>query len=309
MDSETSSALEQYLEELGDPGKELIASKLVLLSDMTPDELAQFSEIWPDIDVARRRKVLNRLVVLAEDNLELDFDRVFRFCITDADTEVRTKAIEGLCECNDCTLIDELVPLASGEEDHPVREAAIVALGRFVMLAELGKLGDEYARKVEDVLLALLGDIDESVEVRCRALESISPLSRSDIEEAIRSAYHSEDRALQASAVYAMGQNCNPGWLPILLSELHSPIPRFRFEAARACAELEAEEAVPKLSELTEDNDVQVSLCAVEAMGKIGGTQAKEALQRCLDSPSESIRDAAHEALQELGFWEDPFMP
>ena len=47
----------------------------------------------------------------------------------------------------------------------------------------------------------------------------------------IRDAYYSSELDFQASALYAMGRNCNPSWLPLLLKELHSPNPQLRFEA------------------------------------------------------------------------------
>jgi HEAT repeat protein len=306
---EVPSPLELYLAELRDLEKQLVTSKLSMLSDLAPEEMALFSEAWPDIDVARRRQVLKRLVNLAEDNLELDFDGVFRFCISDADGEVKTRAIEGLWECTDHSLIDHLTGLVSEDEEDLVRESAVVGLGKFVLLAELSKLSEEDTGELEQTLLAVLGNTNERINLRCRALEAISPLSKPYVEDLIRDAYYSESRELQASALYGMGQNCHAGWLPILLKELHSPYPRFRFEATKACGELETEEAVPRLSELIEDDDAQVSLAAIEALGQIGGSAAKAVLEQCLDNPIESIREAAQDALEVLGFWEEPFRP
>jgi HEAT repeat protein len=80
-----------------------------------------------------------------------------------------------------------------------------------------------------------------------------------------------------------------------------------RFEAARACAELEADEAVPRLIELTRDEDAQVRLSAIEALGRIGGNEAKQALQECRDSADDAMSEAAEDALDEMKFWEDLF--
>jgi len=123
----------------------------------------------------------------------------------------------------------------------------------------------------------------------------------------IRQAYQSDDLEFRASALCAMGRTCNSDWLSLLLQELSSPYPQLRFEAARACAELEAEEAVPKLIELTRDGDAQVQASAVEALGRIGGGEAKQALQECRDSADDALSEAAEEALDEMKFWEDPF--
>ena len=80
------------------------------------------------------------------------------------------------------------------------------------------------------------------------------------------------------------------------------------FEAARASGELEASDAVPKLVELIdEDPDLQVQEMAIWALGKIGGTAAREALEECLESEIESIALAAEEALDELNLFTDSF--
>lgn len=301
-----SSPLEQYLAELRDLSKPLAISKLANLSDLLPEEADIFGREWSNIDVTRQRQIVGQLAELAEDNLELDFDEVFRSCLTDADGEVRVKAIEGLWGCEERSLIDPLIRLLLEDVEHSVRAAAADGLGRFAMLAELGKLPESDAHRVEEALLTAFNKGNEQLNVRRRVLEAISPLTKPQVEEMIRQAYRSDSLEFQVSAVYAMGRNCNPGWLPVLLKELRSPDPQLRFEAVRACAELEAEEAVPHLIDLTRDSDAEVQISAIEALGRIGGGEAREGLQQCLDSSEEVIRQASQEALEEIGFWEDP---
>jgi len=301
-----SSPLEQYLAELRDLSKPMAISKLANLSDLLAEEADIFRREWPNIDVTRRKQIVGQLAELAEDNLELDFDEVFRSCLTDADGEVRVKAIEGLWGCEERSLIDPLIRLLLEDVEHSVRAAAADGLGRFTMLAELGRLPESDAHRVEEALLTAFNKGNEQLNVRLRVLEAISPLTKPQVEEMIRQAYRSDSLEFQVSAVYAMGRNCNPGWLPVLLKELRSPDPQLRFEAVRACAELEAEEAVPHLIELTRDSDAEVQISAIEALGRIGGGEAREGLQRCLDSSEEVVRQASQEALEEIGFWEDP---
>ena len=301
-----SSPLELYLAELRDLSKSMAISKLANLSDLSPEEADIFRREWPGIDVTRRRQIVGRLAELAEDNFELAFDDVFRSCLSDADGEVRVKAIEGLWGCEERSLIDPLIRLLLEDAEDSVRAAAADGLGRFAMLAELGKLPESDAEKVEEALLTAFNKGNEQLDVRRRVLEAISPLTKPQVEEMIRQAYRSDSLEFQVSAMYAMGRNCNPGWLPVLLKELRNPHLELRFEAVRACAELEAEEAVPHLIELTRDNDAEVRISAIEALGQIGGSEAREGLQQCLDNPDEPIRQASQEALEEMGFWEDP---
>jgi HEAT repeat protein len=302
-----ASALENYLGELRDTKRPLSVAKLVNLSDLSREEVGVFKREWPGIDVVRRRQIVEQMVELAEDNFELDFDAIYRVGINDADSEVKVKAIEGLMECEDRSLIEPLIGLLLGDLEHSVRAAAAVALGTFALLDEFGELTASDAEKVEKALFSAFNNNKEEMDVRRRALEAISTLSRPQVEELIRQAYQSDSLDLKASALCAMGLNCNPTWLSTMLQELGNPNSRIRFEAARACGELESEETVPKLIELIHDSDFEVQMSAIESLGKIGGNRAKEALRECLDSEDEAIIEAAQNALDEMKFWEAPF--
>ncbi len=301
------SPLENYLKELRDTGKPLVVSKLANLSDLSREEMQTFGGVWPVIDVARRRQIVDLLVELAEDDFELDYNAIFRLCLGDGDGEIRAKAIEGLSECEERSLLDPLIGLLLGDLEGSVRAAAAATLGTFTMLAEFGELKTNDAAKVEKALLTAFNNKNEQIDVRCRALESISMLSKPQVGDMIRQAYRSDDLEFRAGALCAMGRTCNSNWLSILLQELNSPHPQLRFEAARACAELESAEAVPRLIDLTRDDDGQVRLSAIEALGRIGGSEAKQALEECRDGADDVISEAAEEALDEMKFWEDPF--
>src|SRR4030042_3924787 len=276
------SSLENYMKEPRDTSQPVVVSKLVNLSDLSREELEVFNKVWAGIDVARRREIAEHLAELSEDNLDLDLDKVFHACLFDVDSEVKGKAIGGVLGCEERYLLDPLVNLLMGDLDHKVRAAAAFALGTFALLVEFGELSANDAAKVEKALFTAYSDKNEQTDVRCRALEAVSTISKPQVEELIRQAYQSNDLEFHASALFAMGRNCKRSWLPLLLSELHSPQAQLRFEAARACGELESKEAMPRLIELIRDEDAQVRLDAIDALGGIGGQQAKKALQDCL---------------------------
>ncbi len=52
--------------------------------------------------------------------------------------------------------------------------------------------------------------------------------------------------------------------------------------------------------------DTEVRLAAIQALGRIGGSEAKQVLTRCLRDPSKAIREMATEALNELELGKDP---
>ena len=301
------SPIEEIIADLGNIEKPLLSAGLADLSNLNPADLGYFEQVWPTVELKRRQQVVSRLVELVEDNFELDFDSIFKNCLIDPDAEVRSKAIEGLWENEEPSLINTLVNMLEHDSSEQVQIAAATALGKFVMLAEHQKLRSSYTSKIYQALLAAIKDRSKPVEVKRRALETVAPLSSPEVEKAIGDAYQSGDNKLRISSIYAMGKNYNPSWLPILLQELGNPDAEIRYEAAGACGELGDEEAVPYLIELVSDPDIEVQLVAIQALGQIGGTKAKNCLEQCLDDPSEVIQQAAERALYELAEGEGPF--
>jgi HEAT repeat protein len=300
-------ALEKLLTELGDENKNLLASHLVYLSDLPSEEVEAFARAWEKTAAPRRHQLVNHLVSLAEDNSELNFDSIFRVILGDPEAEVRNKAVEGLAECEDPKLIEPLLELAQRDMSEEVRAAAISALGHFALLAELQKIRPKYGLRIMEALIALIREQDQPLVVRRRGVEAVAPLSQPEVKKAITEAYLSPLLPLKVSALYAMGRNCDSHWLSILLTELRSAVAEIRYEAAGALGELGDEAAVPHLIPACYDEDVQVREASVRALGKLGGTDARLALQQCLQRADPRLRQAIQEALVELESLEDPF--
>lgn len=298
---------QKSLEELARESRNLSSVRLAALSDLAAQDLARLQELWQGIPVGRRRKVLARLTELAEDNLELNFDAIFRHSLDDPDAEVRVLAIEGLAESEEPSLVDALLWRLQNDDAVKVRAAAAQALGRFALLAELNKLRPHYARRIEKGLLDILSDSGQPLEVRRRGLEAIAPFNQPGVTQLIHDAYHSQESGIRVSALYAMGRNCDPRWLPILIRELSSPDPEMRYEATIACGEMGEAEAVPHLAGVLRDDDAQVQEAAIQSLGKIGGNEARRLLHRLLASDELRLAAAAREALEEAEVAEDPF--
>jgi len=298
--------VEETIAKLSNPDKQLQNSWLADLSSLNSAELKLFERAWETIEPKRRRQIMYRLVGLAEDNFEFDFDSIFKGRLKDQDAEVRSKAIEGLWESEEASLIDPLIDLLEQDNSEKVQAAAATALGKFALLAELEKLRPSHKAKISRSLLAVINDKSKPVEVKRRALEAAAPLTLPQMKKAIAEAYQSGDHQLRISALFAMGKSCNPSWLPILLKELASADAEIRYEAAGACGELGEEEAASYLTELIQDPDIDVRLAAIQALGKIGGPEAKGCLEKCLSNPNEVIQQAAEQALCQLEAEEEP---
>lgn len=296
----------EYLDELADGSKKLRVAGLQRLSKLDGEERREFDKRWPGIDVRRRRRLVQELIDLSEDDVELNFDAIFLCGLDDDDAEVRLESVRGLWEHESPGLIGSLVELLEDDEDPAVRAEAALALGRFVLMYELGRLREPHYQRAEAGLRHAIEDADETEEVLARAIEAIGPRDVPWVRQAVREAYESGEHRLKVSAVHAMGRSCENRWLPLLSRELASDEAELRYEAAIATGHIADESIIPQLLPLLTDEDTDVREAATSALGQIGGPRAREALQEMLDSESNAAREAAAAALAVIEFEEDP---
>jgi HEAT repeat protein len=303
------TTLTEIMAHLEDNSHALSNAELGELSDLSADEIKQFEAAWAQMDTERRRQILSRLAELTEDNVELNFDRIYRSAIYDTDDRVRREAVEGLWENCEPSLVRPLLRLVQQDPAAEVRSAAATALGRFALLAEHQKISNDNRARISQSLLAVIHNHAELVDVRRRALEAIAPFSLPEVTQVIWEAYRREEHGLRISSVYAMGRNCDLLWMPTVLKEMDNDDPEMRYEAATAAGELGEAEAVPRLIEMTRDADMEVKLAAIRALGKIGGQEAKQRLRTLLTGKSQAVREAAEHAVAEIELYEEPSNP
>ncbi len=294
---------EAGLAHLRDEEAALSPSALGALSGASKHEVAAFAQTWANLPPERRRRAAQMLVDLAEENIEKDYNLLFRHMLVDEDPQVRARAIDGLWEDEDVALVKPLVEFLRSDPDAEVRAVAADALGRFVLLVEYERLPQNgVAELIHDSLLATIRSPIEPIKVRARALEAIAYWSQEVVRDVITAAYADDNAEMRASAVSAMGRTADKYWRKTAAAELTSGDARMRYEAARAVGELEDRTSVPRLIELLEDPDREVQEAAITALGQIGGKQAKEALASAAESDDEVLRSLADDALQELEF-------
>jgi HEAT repeat protein len=216
------------------------------------------------------------MLELAEDDPNLEFSPLYLVMLDDEVPAVRAGAVKGLWENEDPSLIRRLMPLMEDDAESSVRAAAAQALGKFVLLAEHGKIRVGLRDLLLSRLLGVFQNDRETNEVRRRALESVAYLS------------------------FATGRNLAPEWLELLIDELSSDSPEHRFEAVVACGHYEDEQAVPQLIRLTDDPDPEIRLAAITSLGKIGGPDARSRLRELTESADEAVAEMAAQALQDM---------
>ncbi|GIL12490.1 MAG: PBS lyase [Chloroflexota bacterium] len=269
------------------------------LSDLTAAEIKKLQPAWSALSAEYRRKVMRELAEASETDFELDYAAVGRMGLQDEDAQVRAAAVEALWIDESPELMARLIELAQWDESNEVRAAALVALGRFVLLGEYGELSEDQVTKLHEVIINLWTDEQEDLNVRRRALEAIANSSHEIVPDAIEEAYHSQERLMKISAVFAMGRSCDERWNDQILREMNGLDAELRYEAARAAGEIGITEAVPLLGRLAMGNDRETQEVAIWSLGEIGGRDALRILSALADDAQKAEDDELIEAVDE----------
>ena len=303
---DTVDAFRQQLTHLGDGDGATTPGDAALFSDLDRAKLAEVRRVWPTLPVETRRRLVTNMAELGEEQVEYNFSRALKVALHDADPQVRVGAIEGLWEDEGEDFLAFLHEKAIHDPDERVREAAARALAPFGRLAVQDELGERLAASLYDRLLAIARGAD-AVEIRRRALEALAVWTGdAEVTRQIERAYASPDERLRMSALYAMGRNLDERWLDPILEEMESKSAGMRYEATKASGELADRRAVPRLIERLGDDDREVQLAAIGALGQIGGSASINILKRLAVSKDDAVREAAEEALDEAAFMSDP---
>jgi HEAT repeat protein len=298
--------LELVVGDLGNAEGPIRHTDLVQLSGLPRSQVPDVISTLSSSPAERRRELIDRMTELAEHNIELDFTAVLRACLRDRDPEVRAKAVHGLWDSEDRTIVRPLIDLLLNDQSSSVRESAAGTLAKFAELAGEGKLVRRDAERISDALLSVVDRPDEDIETRRRAIEAVASFDSDQVRSIIEGAYSDSDPRLRQSAIFAMGRSSDARWLPTVIKEMRNPDAGVRFEAATACGLLGEDDTLPYLISLLNDEDGQVQLAAVRALGGIGGDLARRALAEAMKRGDDAIEEAAEEALASIEFDADP---
>ena len=277
---------------------------LYRLSDINPDSLSQLAGIWENVNVERRRALIDDLEQLTDTNNLLTFEPIFRIGLKDLDDQVRffaTRAIE-IFDTDD--LIPFFLSVLDEEDCVDVRAVTTAVLGKYIYRGELDKISAEIKTQIEEKLLQIL-ESDQPSQVQRRALEAISYSSRPEVDKHILEAYDNVNEDWIASAIFAMGRSIDHQYSEMVFDHLQHTSPKVRLEAVRACGELLLEDAVPVILDLLDDLP-EIRGASIWALSKIGGEDAGPAIHQLLDGEvSEDEVELIQQALERLDFLEE----
>jgi HEAT repeat protein len=299
--------VDQFVDAVLDGGSE--GAAVELLSDLSRTGVQRLQERWSSIPDVDRLVLVQTLAHDAQDNVERNYDRVLLVAFDDSEADTRLAAVEALGDLESASFLELILARIEFEEDDRVRAAQASALGRFVLLSEVGTIETADDERLREVLIRLARE-DSALEVRRRALESAGGyVDDDDVSELIQDAYDSAEHEMIVSAIHAMGRQCAPRFLEIIHGEMESDEPEIRYEAAVAAGSIGSERSVLLLIDLLRDDDPEVRMAAIAALGAIGGQTAIRTLRTLTEDDSETIAEAAELALEEAQIGSSPFRP
>jgi len=144
--------------------------------------------------------------------------------------------------------------------------------------------------------------MDESPQVELIAIGAVEPGMAEQvvgrIEELLRSSPSADVREAAANALGKIGSEQS---IPVLASALNDAAENVRWFAVEGLRKLHATQAVPRLSELVQnDPSARVREIAATALGELGQPAGVPALRAALSDRSERVRQRAAEALLAL---------
>ena len=294
------TSLRRLLALISDPQANLEHAPLEALSDLDKPGFEFFRAGWQQLPAPRRLDLLQRLGLLADENVRFAFDRIDVLALDDPDADVRQTAIRNLWESDDPQLVPRLLNRLQTDASPAVRAAAAAALGHFVYLGEVEQINKRILLQLEEALLLTSNGTDE---VARRSLESLGYSTRPEVIPLIRNAYAQGSLPMRQTAILAMGRSCHERWTDQVLAHLHDPVPELRHEAVRAAGDLELTDATPEIIELLDDVHPPTRHAAIWTLGQLGGKEALRALSQQFDeTEDEQEAGLLRDAIDNLAF-------
>ena len=298
-------SFQAILERLADEKRSLPVSFLHRFSDLEPEQVKQFQQVWLKIPRERKREFLENLADLAESDTLLSFEDLALSLVGDPDGHVRTLSIRLLQDSEDRKLIPVLEDILQNDAEAEPRATAATGLGRFIYLGEIEEIPERSLHEVEEHLLVAAQSAKE-VLVRRRALEALGSSSRPEVPPMIDKAYKSKEADWKISALYAMGVSSDDRWDKQVLANLTNQDEAIRYEAILAAGRIPLKSARSILLDLLADEeDADILQAITWALSEIGGEGVREQLEEMLETATdEEQEEFLEEALENLDFTE-----
>lgn len=273
------------------------------MSDLESEELSRIAPVWQALPAIYKHQVLRQLNETSEVSFELNFREIAILSLQDASGLVRAAATDLLWSDETLATMHRLLDLAGDDPSAEVRARALAGLGRFILRGEYGEIPPADALMAQELALRTHRDDSQNIDVRCRALEALANSNHAEVDKCIRKAYSNGSHLLRVSSLFAMGRTCDKKWGRILLDELDGSDSELVYEAIQACGQIQLEDSVQAIGEMTLSDDREIQLMSVWALGEIGGKQAFDLLSGLAETAEDDeLHDVVGEALDAASF-------
>ena len=274
-----SVSVEQLLDHLSKDEIQLNATLVYGLSDLSKDAIDRIRPAWLLLENDTKVTIVRHLIDVAESNVELHYEPFAWLVMEERDADVLEAGIDLLWENESLALLERLINLSTENYPDHLRATAVRHLERYVLLGEYGEIPSHSRDTVLNCLQDLWYANVQDNPLRGAVIECLGNASFEELTTLIEEAYTSDLDEIRRSAVYAMGRTCNDTWEDILIKELDSRDAQMRYEAARACGQIETEEAILPLYQLVLTDEAEIREISIWALGEIGGRYAQERLE------------------------------
>lgn len=208
-------------------------------------------------------------------------------CMNDSDRKIRRYAAWGLGHLKDTHAIPHLVE-ALNDPTEKIRFDAAMALV---------KIGGE---AVEALLQALYTG---NARIRSQVVSVLAWLQDDAALDALTDALHDANPQVRGQAALALGWMGKPGAVDALMGALYDTEAEVRMQAALALGWIGDVRAIDSLLGLLSDEDDWVPYSAADALGHLGDIRAITPLRLASHGRSKFVREAAQNALHQLGYF------
>ena len=304
--------IEQFLDGSPDDIARLDDATVTELSNLMPDEAIKLADAWQKWPADTLVDLLQRLSQLFIETAHVEFETVFTLALDHVDPRARRLGLAGLAESTDRMVALRMAELVRRDPDSSVRASAAANLALACQQAAEGRLIRRDGERLFEALCDAFENLQEPVEVRARALESVAAFGGDRVNRFIRTVYADRSIEMRQSAIVAMGRTGDPAFIDFAVMNLDHVRPEMRLEATNALGLLCDEVQADLLEGPLDDQDLEVQLAAVAALARIGGSDARRLLRGAERSPEPRVATAAKETmaiLDEFEGLEQPVTP
>jgi len=206
--------------------------------------------------------------------------------------------------------------LQNTDESETLRSTAASSLGPALEEAYIDEFEDPESlpitesmfHRIQETLHDLYEHADTPKEIRRRLLEASVRAPLDWHQDAVHTAYASDDEDWKLTAVFSM--RFVRGFNDQILESLDSDNPNIHYQAVRAAGAWEVTEAWPHITALiaSEKCEKRLVFAAIEAAVTVGQEEAGMVLGDLLESEDEDIVEAAYEAIAMISFLDEEEM-